>query len=225
MVAPFETMTPEEFRRVIEVTLMGQVYAAKAVLPYLKQTGRGSFIAISSMEGRRALPLQSAYSAAKHGLEGFLEAWRVEIEHEGLDINVTSIKPAVINTPFYNHARTRIGVKPTGIPPYYAPDLVTDAILQAAEKPMRDYIVGDVGRVLDFAQRVSPSLLDFTLSQVGFRGQRTDDLKTPQAPDNLFEPMTGYERAKGDFSQLTIPSFSDWVVKNLLKVSSALSGK
>lgn len=224
MVAPFETITLEEFRRVIDVTLMGQVYAAKVALPHLKRVGRGSYIAISSMEGRRALPLQSAYSAAKHGLEGFLESLRVELEHENLNINVTSIKPAVINTPFYNHARTKIGVKPTGIPPYYAPDLVTDAIVQAAEHPMRDYIVGDVGRILDLAQRLSPSTLDFALKQIGFQGQHTDDLKTSQAPDNLFEPMVGYEQVQGDFNQLTIPSLSDWIFKNFSKMASTLSG-
>lgn len=216
MVAPFATMTLEEFRRVIDVTLMGQVHGAKAALPHLKQTGQGSFIAISSMEGRRALPLQSAYSAAKHGLEGFLEALRVELEHEGHSINITSIKPAVINTPFYNHARTKLGVKPTGIPPYYDPRLVTDAILMAAEHPMRDYIVGDVGRLLDLSQRLSPGLMDFALNHIGFGGQHTDDIKPPQAPDALFEPMVGYDQVKGDFNHLTVPSLSDWLMKQLI---------
>lgn len=225
VIAPFEAMTIEEFRRVIDVTLMGQVYGAKVAIPHLKQSGQGSFIAISSMEGRRALPLQSAYSAAKHGLEGFLEALRVELDHEGAHINVTSIKPAVINTPFYNHARSKIGVKPTGIPPYYAPDLVTDAILRAAEHPMRDFIVGDVGHFLDFAQRLSPGLVDFTLKQIGFQGQRTDDPQAPQAPDNLFEPMAGYEQVEGDFNQLTVPSLSDWVARSFVAATGALSGK
>jgi NAD(P)-dependent dehydrogenase (short-subunit alcohol dehydrogenase family) len=211
--APFETITMEEFRRIIDVTLMGQVYGAKVALPHLKRAGGGSLIAISSMEGRRALPLQSPYSTAKHGLEGFLESLRVELEHEGQPINVTSIKPAVINTPFYNHMRTKIGVKPTGIPPYYAPGLVTDAILYAAEHPIRDYIVGDVGRLLDWGQRLSPELLDFALTHIGFRGQRTDQAKTSHSPDGLFEPMPGYEQVEGDFNHLTVPSLSDWLLK------------
>ncbi|HZG40905.1 MAG TPA: SDR family oxidoreductase [Nodosilinea sp.] len=215
ILAPFESMTIEEFRRVIDVTLMGQVYGAKVALPHLKQTGRGSLIAISSMEGRRALPLQSAYSTAKHGLEGFLESLRVELEHEGHAINVTSIKPAVINTPFYNNMRTKVGVKPTGIPPYYEPRLVTDAILYAAENPIRDYIVGDVGRLLDLGQRLSPGLLDFALTQIGFGGQRTDDLKTAQAPDGLFDPRPDSDQIDGDFNHLTIPSLSDWLIKKL----------
>lgn len=220
MVALFEDVTPEEFRRVIDVTLMGQVYGAKVAVPHLKQAGGGSFISISSMEGRRALPLQSAYSTAKHGVEGLVESLRVECKHAGLNINVASIKPAVINTPFYNHARTKVGVKPTGIPPYYAPELVTNAILHAAEHPTRDYIVGDVGRILDIAQRVSPTLLDGILVVIGFRGQKTDEPKSPQEPDNLFEPMSGYEQATGDFDSLRVPSLSDWVRQNPLVVGA-----
>lgn len=220
MVALFEEVTPEEFRRVIDVTLMGQVYGAKAALPHLKQSGGGSFISISSMEGRRALPLQSAYSTAKHGVEGLVESLRVELKQAGLNINVASIKPAVINTPFYNHARTRVGVKPTGIPPYYAPELVTAAILHAAEHHTRDYIVGDVGRILDVAQRVSPALLDSILAVIGFRGQKTDEPKSAQAPDNLFEPMSGYEQVTGDFDSLTVPSLSDWIRQNPLIVGA-----
>lgn len=214
MVAPFDEVSVEEFRRVIDVTLMGQVYGAKVAIPYLQRTGRGSFISISSMEGRRALPLQSAYSTAKHGLEGFIESLRIELEQAETNINLASIKPAVINTPFYNHARTKLGVKPTGIPPYYDPKLVTDAILHAAEHPTRDYIVGDVGKLLDFAQRLSPELLDRVLVTIGFRGQKTQDPKDQYAPDNLFEPMSGYEQVEGDFGDLTVPSFSDWLRKN-----------
>ncbi|MGB3309754.1 MAG: SDR family oxidoreductase [Nodosilinea sp.] len=216
ILAPFETMTIEEFRRVIDVTLMGQVYGAKVALPHLKRTGRGSLIAVSSMEGRRALPLQSPYSTAKHGLEGFLESLRVELEHDGQAINVTSIKPAVINTPFYNHMRTKVGVKPTGIPPYYDPQLVANAIVLAAEHPLRDYIVGDVGRLLDLTQRLSPELVDLALNYIGFQGQRTEEPKSPQGPDNLFEPMAGYAQVKGDFGRLTIPSISDWVIQKLM---------
>ncbi|MGG6298289.1 SDR family oxidoreductase [Leptolyngbya sp. AN02str] len=223
MLAPFEAMTLEEFRRVLDVTLMGQVHGARAALPHLRQAGGGSFIAISSMEGRRALPLQSAYSTAKHALEGFLESLRVELEHEGAHINVTSIKPAVINTPFYNHARTKLGVKPTGIPPYYDPQLVTDAVLHAAEHPTRDYIVGDVGRVLDVVQKVSPSLVDQLLAWIGFQGQKTSEPKYVQDADNLFEPMPGYEQATGDFSHLTVPSISDWLAKEPIKTVGAIA--
>lgn len=214
VLAPFEQITPEEFKRVIDVTLMGQVYGAMAALPHLKREGRGALIHISSVEGRRSIPLQSPYSSAKHGLEGFLESLRVELKHEGLPISVTSILPSVINTPYYNKVRTKLGVKPTGIPPYYEPSIVADAILYVAEHPTRDFIAGDVGRVLDVLQRISPGLVDNILLLIGFAGQRTTEPKSEDAPDNLYEPIPGYDKVKGDFSNLTIPTFTDWLDMN-----------
>ena len=212
--APFDKTTPEEFKRIIDVTLLGQVYGAMAALPHLKREGRGALIHISSMEGRRALPLQSSYSSAKHGVEGFVESLRVELQHEGIPISVTSVKPAVINTPFYNNGRTKLGVKPTGIPPYYEPSLVADAILYVAEHPTRDFIVGDVGRVLDVLQRLSPPLVDSLLGLIGFQFQRTNEPKSEDAPDNLYEPIPLHDKVEGDFSNLTIPSLTDWIDMN-----------
>lgn len=214
ILAPFAEITPEEFKRVIDVTLMGQVYGAMAALPHLKREGKGAIIHISSMEGRRSLPLQSPYSTAKHGLEGLVESLRVELQHEKIPISVTSIKPAVINTPFYNHVLTKLGVKPTGIPPYYSPKLVAEAILYTAEHPTRDFIVGDVGRILDLGQKLSPELMDALLVATGFWGQRTSEPKAADDPNNLFEPMTDCDRIDGDFNELTIPSVSDWLAKN-----------
>lgn len=214
--ATFDDITPEEFKRVIDVTLMGQVYGAMTALPHLKREGRGALIHISSVEGRRSLPYQSPYSSAKHGVEGFLESLRVELQHEGIPISVTSILPSVINTPFYDKSRTKLGVKPTGIPPYYDPSLVADAILYVAENPRREFIVGDSGKILDVLQRISPSLVDNILLLIGFSGQRTNEPKSVDAPDNLYSPIPDYNQVEGDFKELTIPSFSDWLDKNPL---------
>jgi NAD(P)-dependent dehydrogenase (short-subunit alcohol dehydrogenase family) len=210
VIAPFEQVSPEEFKRVIDVNLMGQVYGAMVALPHLRREGRGAMIHISSVEARRALPLQSSYAASKHAIEGFLDSLRVELQHEGVPISVTNIMPSVINTPFYDKARTKLGVKPTGVPPYYQPSLVAEAILYAAEHPTRDMIVGDVGRLLDLAQRVSPELVDSLLSLVAIKGQRTNTVKSASDPNNLFEPIEGYDESKGDFSDKAIPSFLDW---------------
>jgi NAD(P)-dependent dehydrogenase (short-subunit alcohol dehydrogenase family) len=214
MFAKFEDIAPEEFRRIVDVSLMGQVYGAMAALPYLRQSGRGASIHISSMEGRRSLPLQSAYSTAKHGVEGFLESLRVELQHEGVPISITSIKPAVINTPFYNNGRTKLGVKPTGIPPYYQPSLVADAILYAAEHPTRDFIVGDIGRILDVLQRLSPGLVDAFLLLTGFTLQRTNEPKSEDDPNNLYVPVPEHDRTLGDFTHLTIPSVTDGIARH-----------
>ena len=99
-----------------DVNLMGQVYGAMAALPHLKREGRGALIHISSVEAKRSFPFHSAYGASKHGIDGFLEALRVELKHEGWPIGVTQVMPATINTPFFDKGRTKLGVKPVGHP-------------------------------------------------------------------------------------------------------------
>jgi len=207
--ATFDKTTPEEFKHVIDVNLMGQVYGAMAALPHLKHEGRGSLIHISSMEGRRSLPYQSAYSCAKHGVEGFIEAMRIELIHEKWPINVTSIKPAVINTPFWNNGLTKLGVKPAGIPPYYDPRIVADAVLYAAEHPTRDILVGDIAKLLDLAQKISPSLVDSLLLLFGFNLQRSSEQKSEAAPNNFYHPVVEEDRVDGDYSKLVVPSITD----------------
>jgi hypothetical protein len=209
---------------VIDVNLMGQVYGAMAALPHLKREGRGALIHISSIEGVRSLPYQSAYSAAKHGIEGFVEALRVELQHQGIPISVTSVKPAVINTPLWNNALTKLGVKPMGIPPYYDPQLVVDAILYVATHPTRDYYVGDAARVLNALQRLSPSLLDALFVQIGFQLQRTDEPKSAEDCTNVYESVLTDQRVKGDFDNLVIPSVSDWLARNPWAAWGAIAG-
>jgi short-subunit dehydrogenase len=109
------------------------------------------------VEARRSFPYHSAYGASKHGIDGFLEAMRLELIHEGLSsINVTNVMPASINTPLFNKSRTKIGVKPQGLPPIYQPDIVVDAIVYAACHPTRNIIAGGAGRAMDLIERLSP---------------------------------------------------------------------
>ncbi len=222
--ALFDEVTPSEFERVIDVNLMGQVYGAMAALPYLKREGGGALIHTSSIEGRRSLPYQSAYSAAKHGIEGFVESLRVELIHEKIPISVTSIKPAVINTTFWNNARTKLGVKPAGIPPYYNPKLVADAILHCAEHATRDFLVGDAAKAIDLAQRISPSLVDSLLLLVGFPLQRSSEPKSEEAPNNFYQPVAEHNGVDGDFSNQVIPSITDWLDKNPILQWGAVAG-
>jgi NAD(P)-dependent dehydrogenase (short-subunit alcohol dehydrogenase family) len=209
--ATFEQTQPEEFKRVMDVNAMGQVYGAMAALPHLKREGRGALIHISSVEARRALPYHSAYAAAKHAVDGFLEALRVELIHEKIPISVTNIMPASINTPLFNKSRTKIGVKPQGLPPIYKPEAVAEAILYAAEHPTRELVVGGAGQTIQWMQRLSPRLTDTLMNLIGFRLQQTKEPKPESAPDNLEAPISGYDRVEGDFTQQARPSLSTWL--------------
>jgi NAD(P)-dependent dehydrogenase (short-subunit alcohol dehydrogenase family) len=88
---------------------------------------------------------------------------------------------------------------------------VADAIVYVAEHPTRDIIVGDAGQVMDFTQRLSPRLMDTLLLQAGFKLQKTTEPKPEDAPDNLFEPISNFDRVEGDFSKKTQPSISTWL--------------
>ena len=198
--ARFEQITSEEFRRVLDVNLMGQVHGARAALPRLRAAGGGALISISSVEGRVALPLNSAYAASKFGVEGFLEALRRELRDEGAPISVTSIKPATINTPLFDNARSKIGVKPKGPPPIYQPDVVADCVLYAAEHPVRDLYAGGAARALVLGETLAPGLMDAALSRPMIKLERTDEPKPPDAPDNLFGPRLGEDRVEDGFS-------------------------
>ena len=203
--ATFDQTTPDEFKRVIEVNLVGQAYGAMAALPYLKREGRGALIHISSLEARRSFPFQSAYAASKHGVEGFLESLRMELDHAGHAISVTNVLPASINTPLFDKARTKLGVMPKGVPPFYEPALVAEVILHAAEHPVREVAVGGSARMLIMNQSISRRISDAMVKQLGFKGQQTDIPKSPDAPDNLFKPINGYDRVSGAFGDEVKP--------------------
>jgi NAD(P)-dependent dehydrogenase (short-subunit alcohol dehydrogenase family) len=210
--ATFEETTPEEFRRVIDVNLMGQVYGTMAALPQIKREGGGALIHVSSMGAKRSIPLQSAYCASKHGIDGFLESLRVELRREKLPISVTQVMPATINTPFFDKARTKLGVKPVAPPPIYQPGIVSEAILHAAENPARDLVVGGAAKAVILSQALSPRLLDILLRVRGFEVHYTGEPKPEDAPDNLFEPIDGYNTVEGSFRDRAHPrSLYNWL--------------
>src|ERR671913_700958 len=211
--ARFDQTEPDEFRRVVEVDLMGQVYGAMAALPHIKREGCGTLVHVSSVVGKRSAPLQSAYSASKHGVDGFLESLRVELSQEGWNsIGITNVMPAAINTPFFAKARTKLGVKPKGFPPIYQPDVVAEAILYSAEKAPREIVAGGAGKGMLITQRLSPRLMDALMVRSGFGSQMTDEPKSTADPDGLFAPMEGQDRAQGDFSEQALPrSYLTWL--------------
>lgn len=198
--ATFDETSPEEFRQIVEVNLIGQGYGALAALPHLKREGRGALIHVSSIESQLSLPYQGAYAASKHGIPGFLDALRIELRHKGIPISVTNIMPATINTPLYNKARTKIGVKPNIPPPVYQPWIVADQIIYAAEHPVRDMVAGGAGKLLIQTQKISPKLMDTLLLWGGFKSQRSDQPKSVDAPDNLYTAIQGFDTVEGDFS-------------------------
>jgi hypothetical protein len=144
----------------------------------------------------RAIPLQGGYCAAKHALKAFTDALRMELEEEGAPIAVTLVKPASINTPFFEKARTYLRVEPQPVPPVYAPEVVSEVILHAAQHPLRELIAGGSGAKLS-AARFAPRLADRYMERWTFASQGTDKPANGR-PDNLYAPLPadGGERGR-----------------------------
>ncbi len=224
-----EKTEPEEYRRLIEVNLLGQIYGAKAALPHLKKNG-GALIHVNSAEAWRTAPMQSAYGASKHGVHGFLQVLRAELEHAQIPVSLTEILPGAINTPIYDKGRNKMPFKPRAVPPVYHPRVVTDAILFAAENPVPELIAGSGGLGVILAERFSPRLADWISEKVGFVGQTTNEKNPDENGGNLFEPVLGFDTVEGRFSgeQLESDPYT-WLktnpkVKNGLLAASGIIG-
>lgn len=194
--AKIEDISLDDFRRVMDVNLMGYVHGTKAALPHLRWQG-GALIFVSSIESTVAMPLQGAYATSKHAIQGFVETLRRELRADGAPISVTSVKPAVINTPFYNNARNALGFRPTVPPPAYHPAVVAECICHAAERPVRDLYAGGSARLMTLAQLYVPGMIDAVLERIGFAAQHTD---VPSGDDALYEPRLDDNRVEGEIT-------------------------
>jgi NAD(P)-dependent dehydrogenase (short-subunit alcohol dehydrogenase family) len=195
--APLEATTPEEFRRVVDVNLNGQAFGALAAIPVMKRQGGGAFISVSSIEAEIPLPYHASYAASKHGVNGMLEVLRMELRHSKTPISVTAIMPASIDTPFFDHSLTRLGVAPRAMPPLYEPERVAKAILRAAVHPRRRIIVGTSGHLMVRMHRWFPRFTQALLGPAAFRAERTRQPKAEDAPNNLTQPLDGDTRVRG----------------------------
>jgi NAD(P)-dependent dehydrogenase (short-subunit alcohol dehydrogenase family) len=198
--ASVEDTTDEEFARVMQVNFLGQVHGVHAALPALRRAGGGGLIGVSSVEGIRAVPLHGAYAASKWALRAMYDALRMELAADGVPVAVTTVLPASIDTPFFEHSRSKQGAMPKPPPPVYAPEVVARAIARAAEHPRREVPVGGSAVGFLLGQRLSPALTDALLSirRVGLGSQRTG--RPDNGVDNLDAPVAGLGQVHGTHS-------------------------
>ncbi|HET9225675.1 MAG TPA: SDR family oxidoreductase [Thermoanaerobaculia bacterium] len=187
----------EDARRLFETNYWGVVNGSLVATPHLRKRG-GALINLGSIVSDLAVPLQGHYSASKHAVKGFTDALRMELEEEGAPVSVTLVKPAAIDTPFPEHARSYLDEEPKLPPPVYAPDEVAHAILTCAEKPVRDVVVGGGGRMMTAMGTTAPRLADRYMEAAMFEQQRSDELAALDRPDALWGPMRGSGRERGD---------------------------
>jgi short-subunit dehydrogenase len=162
----------DDFRKLFETNFWGVVYGSLSALRHLRTKG-GTIINIGSVLSDTAMPLQGMYSATKHAVKAFTDALRMEVEAEGLPVSITLIKPAAIDTPYSQHAKSYLQDLPMNPSPLYAPEVVARTILRCAEVPRAEVIVGGIGKLMSLAGRYAPRLRDIIYERVALRAQHS----------------------------------------------------
>lgn len=190
--APAHDITAEEFRRVTEATYLGFVHGSLAALRRMRPRDRGTLVQVGSALAYRGVPLQSAYCAAKHAIQGFHESLRCELLHERSGVRTTMVQLPAVNTPQFSWVLSRLPKHPQPVPPIYQPEVAARGILHAADHPgRREYWVGGstVGTLL--AHAAAPGLVDRYLARTGYDAQQNADVEDPWRAVNLWKPADG----------------------------------
>lgn len=213
--SPVKKMTPEEYKRVTEVTYLGVVYGTLAALKRMLPRDRGVIVQVGSALAYRGIPLQSAYCAAKHAIQGFHDSLRSELIHDKSSVRVTMVQLPAMNTPQFSWVKSRLPRKPQPVPPIYQPEIGADAVLFAAHNDRREMYVGYPTVEAIIGDKIAPGFADWYLARNGYDAQQTHEPVEPDRRDNLWESVPGDHGAHGTFDDRASTSSPQlWASKN-----------
>jgi short-subunit dehydrogenase len=218
--APATEVSPAEFKRVTEVTYLGQVHGTLAALRHMCERNAGTVVQVGSALSYRSIPLQAAYCAAKFAVRGFTDSLRSELIHESSRVRLTMVQLPAVNTPQFDWARSRLPRRLQPVPPIHQPKVAADAIVRAAEQAPRELWVGTPTLQAIIGNMVAPGLLDRLMARRAWDGQMTGEPAVQDRADNLLEPVSGDPGSRGRFASQARPRA---LVASSLALRSALA--
>jgi short-subunit dehydrogenase len=186
--APATDTGPEDFRRAVEVTFLGQVWGTKAALARMKPRDRGSIVNVGSALAFIGIPLQSAYCASKFACRGFFEATRSELIHDGSHVTMSMVHLPAVNTPQFEWCKTVFSRHPQPVPPIYEPEVCAKAIVEAVLTGRREKVVGSWNKLLVMTARAAPGLGNQFAALGAWDEQLADRPLQADRPVNLYSP-------------------------------------
>jgi NAD(P)-dependent dehydrogenase (short-subunit alcohol dehydrogenase family) len=226
----FWDVTPEEWKRLTEVTYLGYVWGTMAAVKRMRPRNCGTIVQVGSALCYRSIPLQSPYCGAKSAIRGFTDSLRCELIHHRSKIRLTMVQMPAVNTPQFSWNRVKSGLRhPQPLPPIFQPEIAGRAIYWAARKRPREMWVGYSTVLAILVQAFAPRLGDLWLALTGYTSQQTSQPIRRDRPDNLYEAADTNKDfgAHGEFDDQA-KSFSwetELVMKrNVLIGSVALAG-
>jgi short-subunit dehydrogenase len=162
MIAPFEATTAEDVRHLMETNLVSVLTVTQAVLPAMRKARAGHIINVSSVVGRRAVPLRTAYAATKFALVAFTECLRQELGGSGIRVSV--VYPIYTDTEFHD-------VEPKKVPPIrYGPvqsaEQVARAIVRCVHRPRPEVYPYRPAKILGLLSVLAPGFVDWMMARV-----------------------------------------------------------
>lgn len=214
--SPVKEMEASDYKRVTEVLYLGFVHGTMAALKRMLPRDRGTIVQIGSALAYRSIPLQSAYCACKHAINGFTDSLRCELHHDNSNVQLTVVQMPAMNTTQFDWVKNRMPNDTQPVPPIYEPELAAEVVVEAGmvDKPRREYWVGTPTVMAILGQKVIPGLLDLYLGKTGYKSQQIKgEPKDPNAPNNLYNYVPGTHSARGKFSdRSTLTSAEVFVV-------------
>ena len=195
--SPFREVPAEEFDAIVGATFLGTVNGTRAALEVME---RGAIVNVGSGLSYRAVPMQSAYVAAKHAINGFTSALRSELIREGRPVTLSLVQLPAINTPQFDWSRNRLPEKPQPAPPIFQPEVAARAILRAADRGEREVFVGGSVLQLVFGDMAAPALLDRFLARNGVEAQQSGRPPVNRV-GNVDRPVAMASRAHGSHDE------------------------
>jgi short-subunit dehydrogenase len=225
-------MTAADFKRVTEVCYLGYVNGTLAAYRRMRPRNRGHIVQVGSALAYRGIPLQAAYCASKHAIQGFMDSFRSELIHEKSRIVATMVQMPALNTPQFDWCKSRLPRKAQPVPPIYQPEVAARAVVYASKNSRREIYVGLSTVIAIVGNKLFPRLGDLYLGKTGIEGQQTKEPADPNAPNNLYEPVSGDPGAHGRFDkrahgfspQLWTDMHRDWIAGGLLLGVAAVIG-
>lgn len=183
----FEHVPSEVWRRVVETDLLGYVHGARAAIAEFRRSGGGVLVNVGSMLSAVPQPFATAYVAAKHAVRGFSSSLRQEMLLTAPDIAVSTVMPAAIDTPYFQHAANYAGRKLIPPSPIYPPERVARAIVRMALRPKAEVFVGSSARIANALSLLAPRGFERFFARFADHGHFE---KTPVPPSagNVFAP-------------------------------------
>ena len=198
---PVEEVPLEDFRKVMDVNVMGCVHGARAALPVMREQGSGTLITISSIVSEVYQPYSESYVMSKHAVRALSGGIRQELRLEGAKgIRVCTVLPASIDTPIFRQSANCTGRKVIPIPPVYSPQRVARTIVDLVRVPRREVVVGPMGRALVLPSRLAPGLVERAMARKVDTTHLSRDESAPATHGNLHTPSPGEGSVHGGWN-------------------------